>query len=84
MNEEILKQDKRCEVCGHMIHAGEAAIVRRDYDWDNPNEDKQGSFLLSFYRHANREVCQKWIEVNRTGAKIKGQFEEDEFRKATH
>jgi hypothetical protein len=84
MSKITVKSDKYCEVCRGKISAGELALVRYDYDWDNPNEDEQGSIAVPFYRHANAETCQANREAMQLKAKIDAQADDDQFRKATH
>ncbi len=84
MNKVTLEKDKKCEICGETIHTGEEAFVHLDYDWDNPDEDLQGSFAIYFYRHADKDKCEKGIELRRIEAKIAAVHEEDVFRKAIY
>jgi surface antigen len=84
MDTVTLKTDKTCEICGGTIAAGEQAQVRYDYDWDNPNEDIQGSIAIPFYRHADAKTCREWREVAQLKAKIDAQNDDDQFRKAIY
>lgn len=84
MRTEIVKKEVPCEVCGGSISAGETAGVHYDYDWDNPDEDIQGSFATSVYRHIDPEECKKYREISRLQAQVYAQHEEDVFHKATY
>jgi hypothetical protein len=84
MSTVILKQQVRCELCGVAIKPGEQAVVRYDYDWDNPNEDLQGSVAVPFYRHADPDECRKQREVAQLKAKIDAQHDDDLFHKAIY
>jgi hypothetical protein len=79
-----LKKDTLCEVCGSTICAGETASVRYDYNWDDPDEDRQGSVQVSFYRHADQESCRHGLAIARLAAEIDAQHEEDQFHKAVY
>lgn len=84
MKTTIVKKEVHCEVCGWEIPAGETVGVRYDYDWDNPDEDEQGSITVPFYRHADPEVCKKVREVLGLKAQTDAQHEEDVFHKAIY
>jgi len=77
-----LTHDATCEVCQNTIQAGDDVLERYDYDWDDPDEDAQGSISTAFYRHADIEICKKNIDLNRLAEKISAMREEDIFRKA--
>lgn len=82
---KTLSFDTKCEICGCAISAGETVLSRQDYDWDDPDlcdDELEGSFSTTIYRHADKTVCQKNIEVNRLKNKIESQHEEDIFRRA--
>jgi hypothetical protein len=83
MKTTIVKKEVRCEVCGGSIAAGETVGVRYCHNWDNPDEDMQGSVSVSFYRHVNKADCEKEIEVLRLRAQMDAQNEENVYHKAT-
>ena len=83
MKTVVLDKEHHCEVCGGFMDAGETALVRYDYDWDDPDEDRQGSVAVPFYRHADKVKCEGQMEINRLASKIDAQQEEDEFHHAT-
>ena len=84
MKTAIVTKTVRCEICGGLIAIGETANVRYDYDWDNADEDMQGSITVPFYRHTDTEGCKKFHTANQLQAQMDAQFEEDVFRKAIH
>jgi hypothetical protein len=61
MATSILGTDQVCEICGGIIPAGDQAVIHSDYDWDNPDEDMQGSVMVSFYRHVDPATCQNYL-----------------------